>query len=205
MSQSNVILRPVVSKQFCSTSLKVFTVRKRPCTINGGGFVVMDSSHGDEIFRVEGCGAAVKDRALLQDAEGNGVLCIKREVGIVQVFSLHKKWKGFVPDEIDGHEKPIFKASSSICSANDSVKVSLIQSKAKKGWDYEIVGSFAERACTIYDDSHAIAAKVSLNNVVKDAIRSKDVYNVEVQAGIDQAFVFGLVAVLEKLSGEDGN
>ncbi|KAH9298624.1 hypothetical protein KI387_030306, partial [Taxus chinensis] len=162
MMMSNVIIRPVVSKQFCSTSREVFTVRKRPCAVNGGGFVVYMGS--EEIFRMEGCGAHVKDSALLKDAQSTPILSIKRKVGVVQVFSLHKQWKGFVRDEIDGHEKPIFKASSGSsinCAENNSVKVSLVESesKSRKGWDYEIVGSFSQRACAIYDDSRSVVAE----------------------------------------------
>ncbi|GLJ31667.1 hypothetical protein SUGI_0636310 [Cryptomeria japonica] len=209
MTQSSAIMRPVVSKKFCSTSHKVFTVRKRPCTINGGGFVVMDSHQGNEVFRVDGCGPAVKDHALLKDSKGNHILSLKRKVGILQVFSLGEQWKGFVPDEMEGLMKPLFKASSSSpinCFANNSVKVSLIESNnSGKGWEFEILGSFSERACTIYDKSQAIVAEVSMNKTRKDSIQSKDVYSVEVQAGFDQAFVFGLIAVLRNLSGEDGN
>lgn len=205
---SDVIMLPVVSKQFCSALQSEFLVRKRPCAVNGGGFVVTDRAGGNEVFRVEGCGPLVKHQAVLKDGEGKPILTLKRKVGVVEVFSFHKQWKGFVRDEInDGQEKPIFKvtASSLSCSENHPIRVSLTNpSNHKKRPEYEIVGSFTERACGIYDDSNSIVAEVKVNNSITNVMGiMKDIYSVVVQPGVDQAFVFGLVAVLDKITGDD--
>lgn len=86
------------------------------------------------------------------------------QVGLVEVFCFRTQWKGFVKDEIDEHQKPIFKVTASAvscCYKDDPIKVSLTNSeKNKRGWDYKIVGSFTERDCSIYDYSGAIAAEV---------------------------------------------
>nr|ABR17557.1 unknown [Picea sitchensis] len=205
-TNTDAIVRPVVSKQFCSTSKTAFLVRKRPCAVNGGGFVVTDCG-GNEVFRVEGCGLMVKHQAVLKDGEGKPILTLKRKVGVVEVFSFHKQWQGFVRDEIDGVEKPIFKVTASTlsCSEKNPIKVSLTNSSNhRKRLEYEIVGSFTERACGIYADSNFIVAEVKMNDAITDVMGSiKDIYSVVVQPGVDQAFVFGLVAVLDKLNGED--
>lgn len=206
----DAIVRPIVSKQFCSTSKTMFVVRKRPCAVNGGGlgggFVVMDCG-GNEVFRAEGCGAMVKHQAVLNDGEGKAILTLKRKIGVVEVFSFHKHWNGFVKDEIDGNEKPIFKVTASTLtfSEKNPIKVSLTNSpNTGKRVEYEIVGSFSERACVIYDDSHSIVAEVKVNDAITDVMANmKNIYSVVVQPGIDQAFVFGLVTVLYKLSGDD--
>ena len=78
-STANVVIRPVVSKQFCSTSQTNFIVRKRPCVVNGGGFVVTNCA-GNEVFRMEGCGPLVKNQAILKDGEGKPLLAMKRKV-----------------------------------------------------------------------------------------------------------------------------
>jgi len=200
-NSASVIIQPVVSKQFCSTSETQFIVRKRPCVVNGGGFVVTNCG-GNEVFRVEGCGSMFKNRAVLKDGEGKPILVMERKVGVVQVFCFQTQWKGFVRDEIDEHDKPIFKVTASAvnCCQKNPIKVSLTNSdKNKTGWDYKIVGSFTERDCGVYDHSGAIAAEVFVNTALKDV---KDIYSVAVRPGVDQAFVFGLVAILDKLSEE---
>jgi uncharacterized protein YxjI len=201
-NSANVIIQPVVSKQFCSTSQTQFIVRKRPCVVNGGGFVVTNCG-GNEVFRAEGCGPMVKNQAVLKDGEGNPILAMKRKVGVVQVFCFQTQWKGFVSDGIDGCDKPIFKVTASAvsCCQKNPIKVSLTNSyKNKTGSDYKIVGSFAERDCVVYDHSGAIAAEIFVNTALNDV---KDIYSVAVRPGVDQAFVFGLVAILDKLSEED--
>lgn len=199
-SDSTVIIRPVVSKHFCSTSHKQFIVRKRPCVVNGGGLVVTDCG-GNEVFRLEGCGPTVKHQSVLKDCDGKTILELKRKDGVAQVLCFRKQWKGFVSDEMDDHQKPIFKVNASAisCWQKKPMKVSLTDSyKSKKQWDYEIMGSFTERAYGVYDDSGAIVAEVTLTNALKD------IFSVSVQPGVDQAFVFGLAAVLHKLNVEDG-
>ena len=44
---------PIISKLFCSSSQVVLVVRRRPRVINGGGFVVTDSSQ-TVVFKVDG-------------------------------------------------------------------------------------------------------------------------------------------------------
>lgn len=78
MTKSSVMSRPVVSSQFCSTSCTEFVVRKRPCVVNGGGFVVIDCFGGNEVFRLEGCGPTVKDEAVLKDSRWMPILTMKR-------------------------------------------------------------------------------------------------------------------------------
>ena len=82
----------------------------------------------------------------------------------MQVFCFQPQWKGFVSDETDGHDRPIFKVTDSAftwCQKNP-IKVSLTNNseKNKSGWDYEILGSFTQRACLVYDHSGAVAAEV---------------------------------------------
>lgn len=143
-----------------------------------------------------------KNEAVLKDGEGNSILSLKRKVGLVEVLCFRTKWKGFVKEEIDEQEKPILKVTASAvscCYKGDPIKVSLTNSeKNKRGWDYKIVGTFTERSCGIYDHSGAIAAEV--NTAIADV---KYIYSVVVRAGVDQAFVFGVIAVLDKLSEED--
>lgn len=83
---SNVM--PVISKIYCSSSPTTLTVRKRPHVINGGGFVVMNASHG-AVFVVEGCGIlGVKGELALKDGDGGLILSISKRVASLGLLGL---------------------------------------------------------------------------------------------------------------------
>lgn len=71
---------PIVSKLYCSSSEKVFVVRRRPHVVNGGGFVVIDCNQ-NVIFRIDGCGIlGKKNELILRDGDGIELLLIRRKV-----------------------------------------------------------------------------------------------------------------------------
>ncbi|AQK45000.1 hypothetical protein ZEAMMB73_Zm00001d025914 [Zea mays] len=67
-----------------------------------------------------------------------------------------------------------------------------------KNWDFEIGGSFAGRDCTIVDCTRKIVAQMGK----KELMGGKDFYHVEVQSGYDQAFIIGVMAILDSIHGE---
>ena len=71
---------PIISKLFCSSSQVVLVVRRRPRVINGGGFVVTDSSQ-TVVFKVDGCGVlGTKGELIVRDGDGGALLLIRRKV-----------------------------------------------------------------------------------------------------------------------------
>ncbi|KAF8388719.1 hypothetical protein HHK36_025399 [Tetracentron sinense] len=193
-------IAPIVSKIFCSPSQVVLVVRKRPNVVNGGGFVVTDCSQ-KVVFNVDGCGTlGTKGELILRDSDGEALLLIRRKGGIVQALSIHRQWKGYTLD-YDGAQKLVFslKEPNSCLVRNNSIKVAVGPRTCNKDWDFEIKGSFPDKACSILDSRGNI---VGIKKEVDELMVSKDIYHVVVQASFDQAFVLGVIAVLDNIHNE---
>lgn len=73
-------LTPVVSKIFCRSSQAVLMVRRRPPTVNGGGFVVTDRDQR-VVFSVDGCGIiGASGQLIVRDGDGTAILFIHKKV-----------------------------------------------------------------------------------------------------------------------------
>lgn len=84
---ANTSTMPIVGKLYCSSSQTVHVVRKRPHVVNGGGFVVMDSSAQRVMFRVDGCGVrGKKGELILREGDGDALLLMLRKVYIYFTF-----------------------------------------------------------------------------------------------------------------------
>ncbi|XP_068661419.1 protein LURP-one-related 6-like [Aristolochia californica] len=192
---------PIVSKIYCSSSPLVFFVRNRPHAVNGGGFVVTNCRQ-EVVFRVDGCGTlGTEGKLILRDGDGAPLLVIiRRKGGVVQALSSSKLWKGYTQEEEEGAEKLVFSLKEpSAWSIKSKITVSI--EPHGRGWDFEVKGSFVSRNCCISDRRGNVAAQVGIVEV-KELLRSKDVYHVVVQPGADQAFVFGIIAVLDNIYGQ---
>eukprot|EP01018_Ginkgo_biloba_P036913 Gb_03095 [translate_table: standard] len=190
---------PVVGKQFCSPSLIVLTVRKKPLVFSGGGFTVTDSN-GRVVFRVDGRGPSLRDKLLLMDGVGKPLLTLHRKV-----LTMYNRWDGFSGEKRVG-QKPIFSVRRSIIfQTKGSTEVFMGSNKRKKHSDYKIEGCYLERSCTVYNgsDPRAIVAEVKRKCATSEVMLSKDVYIVVVRAGLDQAFIMGLVVILHQMSREN--
>ncbi|PUZ47333.1 hypothetical protein GQ55_7G156900 [Panicum hallii var. hallii] len=164
---------PVVSKIFCSGNPTMLMIRRRPIVVNGGGFVVTDLSH-NVVFIVDGCGIlGSKGEIMVKDGEGEPILFISKKGGIVQALSTRNKWNGYSMD-YQGKDKLVFSLTDpKSCIAQD-------------------------RDCTIVDCTRKIVAQMGR----KELIGGKDFYHVEVQSGYDQAFIIGVMAILDNIHGE---
>ncbi|MBA0869103.1 hypothetical protein Goshw_023177 [Gossypium schwendimanii] len=195
---------PVISKLYCSSSQVVLAVRRRPHVVNGGGFVVTDCSQM-VVFRVDGCGVlGTKGELVLRDGNGDALLLIRRKGGMVEALSMHKKWKGYSFD-YEGSQKLVFtlkEPARSCLSNNNAIRISTEPKSSSKQCEYEINGYFPDRKCSIIDSTGNLVAQVGVKKEVEELMASKDVYQVVVKPGIDQAFVFGVIAVLDYIYGE---
>ncbi|KAL8136478.1 hypothetical protein V2J09_002479 [Rumex salicifolius] len=168
---------PVVSKLYCSSSEVVLVVRKRPKVVNGGGFVVTNCSQR-VVFRVDGCGIVGRSgEVMLRD--GNSYAFDYEGLTQKLVFSV--------------------KEPNACFSRSNAIRVSLEQAR---GAIFEVSGSFTDRDCIILDHLGNQIAKIGVEDKVDQAMRSKDVYHVVIKPGVDQAFVFGVIAVLDYVNYE---
>ncbi|CAK9149466.1 unnamed protein product [Ilex paraguariensis] len=187
-------IMPIVSKAYCSSSQVVLDVRSRPHVVSGGGFVVTDCSQ-KVVFRVEGCGTlGKKGELILKDGEGNDLLLIRRKGGIVEALSIHRQWRGYALG-YQGSQKLVFslKEPNSCLVQNNPIRISIEPSQCSKYSSYEIKGYFSERDCSIMGSRGNIIAQVGVEKVMV----SKDLYHVVVKPGIDQVFIFGIIAILD--------
>ncbi|KAL5537834.1 hypothetical protein UlMin_043723 [Ulmus minor] len=195
---------PIVSKIYCSPSQVVLVVRKRPHVINGGGFVVTDCSQ-KVIFRVDGCGIlGTKDELILRDSDGEALLLIHRKGAMIEALSIYRKWKGYTFD-YEGEKKLVFrlKEPNSCLARNNAIRISVDPRGSKKDSEFfEIKGYFPDRDCSIVDYKGVVVAQVGVKKEVEEVMTSKDLYQVFVKPGTDQAFVFGVIAVLDYMYGE---
>ncbi|GAB2267531.1 hypothetical protein Dimus_002511 [Dionaea muscipula] len=199
-----MMMMPIISKIYCSAREAVLVVRRRPAMVGGGGFVVMNSRQ-EVVFKVEGCGIlGKKGELILRDAiHGDPLILIRQKGGIVQALSLNKKWNGYVQD-YEGTEELVFciKQEAKACLAgNNAIKISIDPSRGcgRDNWEFQIRGHFPHKNCTIVDSHGKILAQIGMK---EDMEKVMDVYYVVVQPGIDQAFVSGVIAVLDYIHGE---
>ncbi|XP_020110049.1 protein LURP-one-related 6 [Ananas comosus] len=189
---------PIVSKIYCSTSLTTLMIRKRPNVVNGGGFVVTDCSH-NIVFIVDGCGMlGAKGELMVRDCDGASLLFLRKKGGIIQALSTHNRWNGYSMD-YQGTNKLLFSLTDpKPCLATRSaIRIQVEPKSHSKDCDFEVDGSFTDRACVIIDRRGNIAAQVGV-----EMMGNKDFYHVMVQPGYDQAFVIGVIAVLDNIYGE---
>ncbi|XP_010533015.1 PREDICTED: protein LURP-one-related 6-like [Tarenaya hassleriana] len=199
-----VMMMPIVSKLYCSEEEEVMWVRRRPHVINGGGFVVTDSDH-NVVFRIDGCGVlGTKGELVLRDFNGDEMLLIHKKGGILQALSIHNKWKGYSYD-YQGIPKPVFTLrdpkNSCIPKTGGLIRIS-INPCVTNNCFFEIRGYFPDRSCSILDSSGHTIAQMGVSDEVRDLMASGDFYHVVIKPGVDKAFVFGVIAVLDYIYGE---
>ncbi|KAK9715647.1 hypothetical protein RND81_06G179300 [Saponaria officinalis] len=202
-SRGNTLM-PIIGKMYCSSSQVVLVVRRRPPMVGGGGFVVTNCSQ-KVVFQVDGCGTlGRKGELMLRDGDGDAILLIRQQGGIVQALSIHKKWKGYY--DYDGLQKSIFsiKEPNACFPITNAIRISVEPKTQGRGrdWDFEVQGYFPDRDCRILNSVGNIIAQVGVKEEIEKVMKSKDVYHVIIQPGVDQAFIFGVIAVLDYIYHE---
>ncbi|XP_051114149.1 protein LURP-one-related 6-like [Andrographis paniculata] len=178
--------QPLISKLYCSPYETILLVRRRPKVANGGGFAVADAGQS-LIFAVDGCGIiGRKDELVLRDGDGNALLLIRHTGGIIEALTLSRKWKGFSYES----SKLVFtlREPNSCCSSKSPIRISA-GSKT-----FEVRGDFSEGSCAIVDAAGQLIAQIGVKISV-------DLYHLRIMPGIDQAFVVGVIAVLDYVNG----
>ncbi|XP_010557674.1 PREDICTED: protein LURP-one-related 6-like [Tarenaya hassleriana] len=198
-----VIMKPVVSKLYCSAAEAGMLVRRRPHAVNGGGFVVTDCKQ-NVVFRIDGCGVlGARGELVLRDGDGDELLLIQRKGGIVQALSIHNKWRGYSYN-FQGYQKPVFTLrdpKTSCFPKTGSIRIS-IEPCSTDNCFFEIRGYFPDRSCSIIDSAGNTIAQIGVSEEVKELKASGDFYHVIIKPGVDKAFIFGVIAVLDYIYGE---
>ncbi|XP_015060930.1 protein LURP-one-related 6 [Solanum pennellii] len=191
----------VISKVFCSNYEVVLVIRSRPHVVNGGGFIVTNNCTQNVVFKVDGCGIlGKKDEVILRDSDGHTLLLIRKKGGVIEALSMQKKWNGYSKD-FEGSEKLVFclkEPNNSCFFKKMPIKISIESNHDYKNHkNFQISGHFPDRACSIIDSNGNVVAKVGARKELQQVMPNKDVYTLTIKAGIDQAFVVGVIAILD--------
>lgn len=177
------------------------TVWRKSLVFSGNGFTVFDST-GNLVFRVDNYTSHLKDEIVLMDATGMALFTMKRKR-----LSLHNEWRGFLGDFQDT-QRPLFivrraapyllistkrLADVYICSSAES------KNKKKAHSDYRFEGCYAKRSFTLLNSFNEVVAEVKPKLVRSEITLGGDVFNLTVQPGYDQAFVMGLIIILDQM------
>ncbi|MFS7982788.1 putative tubby-like protein [Helianthus anomalus] len=127
----------------------------------------------------------------LTDAYQTPLLLIRRKGGVVEALSLYKQWGGYTVVE---SQKLVFTLKDpKTCFANNQPVRGSIEQNIYCN-NFQIKGYFQDKECSILDSRGNVIAQVGVSNEMTE---TKDLYHVVVKPGIDQAFVVGVIAILD--------
>jgi uncharacterized protein YxjI len=193
----------LIDDKLSKASATALTVWKKSLVFSCNGCTVFDSS-GNLVFRVDNYPSDPKDEVVLMDAAGMALLTMRRKR-----LSLQNEWQGFL-GEFQDAQKPLFvvrRASSLRISSKNLAEVYVRSSaknkKKKKKPDYRVEGCYAKRSFTLLNIFNEVVAEVKPKQVRSDISLGGDVFNLTVRPGYDQAFVMGLIIVLDQIMPSD--
>lgn len=69
--------------------------------------------------------------------------------------------------------------------------------------EYQIEGSFSCRNCTVFDSNKETVAEIKRKvDCTTQVVLGRDVFLLSLKAGVDRAFVMGLILVLDQIYGD---
>lgn len=80
----------------------------------------------------------------------------------MQALSIHNWWRGYLMD-YEMPSKPVFtlqEPKSPLAMINAPICITLEPKGRRNKWDFEVVGSFIDRACTLKDRRGNVIAQV---------------------------------------------
>jgi len=184
----------VIVHKLSEVSATALTIWKKSLVFSCNGFTVFNSS-GNLVFRVDSYPSDPKGEVLLMDAAGRALLTMRRKR-----LSLQNEWQGF-PGEFRDAQNPLFvvrRASLRISSKNTAEVYVRSSAKSKKP-SYRVEGCYAERSFTLLNSFNEVVAEVKPKQVRSDIRLGGDVFNLTVRPGYNQAFVMGLIIVLDEI------
>jgi uncharacterized protein YxjI len=179
---------PVVGEQYCHKTVQEFTLENAVVTKDWS----ITNADGHEVFRVRGkmfdwC----KKKRQLVDLDGNPIVLMESKP-----LSFIGAWKAFAPNN---QEQPLWTMKKScFCSIGPKLQIFLPSNEERKVPDYTIKGNWLCKKSTIFFGEQ-IAAEVVRDASLKNVLMTKSIFHVTVQPGVDTAFIFSLIVIMDKL------
>jgi len=193
----------LIDDKLSRASATRLTVWKKSLVFSCNGCTVFDSS-GNLVFRVDNYPSDPKDKVLLMDAAGMALLTMRRKR-----LSLQNEWQGFPGEFRDAQPLFVLKRAPSLLISRKSLAEVYMCSSAKRKKkkkphsDYRVEGCYAKRSFTLLNSFNEVVAEVKPKQVRSDIRLGGDVFDLTVRPGYDQAFVMGLIIVLDQIMPSD--
>lgn len=185
---------PVVGEQYCHKTVQEFTLENAIITKDWS----ITNSNGHEVLRVRGklidC---FKKKRQLVDLDGNPIVFMESKP-----FSFIGVWKAFAPND---QEQPLWTMKKSCyCSIGPKLQIVLPSNEEQKVPDYTIKGNWLCRKSTIFFGEQ-IVAEVVRDASLRNVLITKSIFHVTVQPGVDTAFIFSIIIIMDKLYIHNAN
>ncbi|XP_077222655.1 protein LURP-one-related 8-like [Tasmannia lanceolata] len=183
------LLKPVTDRH-----VEVLTAWRKSLLFNCHGFTVFDAK-GSLLFRVDNYVAGNTGEIVLMDAAGKPLLAIRRKK-----LSLWDHWMVF-----DGETtlNPRFSVKRHVNFLNSNTLAHVtpcnIGSNSNKQVIYNIMGSYLQRYCIIYDNERHQVAEIKRKEAVGGAVFGSDIFQLVVQPDLDTDVAMSLVIVLDQM------
>ncbi|XP_020580766.1 protein LURP-one-related 8-like [Phalaenopsis equestris] len=168
----------------------VLTVWRKSLLFNCSGFTVYDST-GNLLYRVDNYSLSSLNEIVLMDAIGKPLYTVRRKR-----FTLTDQWNIYKGEAVAA-PRPIFSARKHVSLVRSKSLAHVIPCSAAGKFAeamYDVEGSFAQRSCVVYDESHKPVAEIQRKETVGD-----DVFRLVVQPGFDAALAMAFVILLERM------
>ncbi|KAG0589793.1 hypothetical protein KC19_1G048300 [Ceratodon purpureus] len=178
----------VVGAQYCSLKAEQFTLENAIFSKDWS----ITNANGQEVYRVRGKRVDwCKAKRELVDMDGNTIVLMEQKP-----WSFMGAWRAFEPDN---KEQPLWTMKkSSFCSFGPKLQIFLPSNAEREIPDYTIKGQWLCKKCTIFLGEQKVA-EVVRDASLKNVLIEKSIFHVLVQPGVDTAFIFSLIVIMDKL------
>ncbi|KAJ6812555.1 protein LURP-one-related 10-like [Iris pallida] len=186
----------VVGPQYCAPYPVDLTVTRKAISLTDGDFAVTDAN-GNVIMKVRGKLLSLRDRRVLLDAAGNPIISMQQKI-----FSAHRRWQAYRGDSSNSEHLLFSVKKSSLLQFKTHLDVFLAANTSESTCDFNIKGSYFERACTIFHGSsnNVIVAQMKKHHTLQSIALGKDTFGVTVYPYVDYAFIVALIVILDEIN-----
>ncbi|KAG0579223.1 hypothetical protein M758_4G084100 [Ceratodon purpureus] len=184
-------LAAVVRQRYCIPTAAQYRLENE---LMSKAWTITDAN-GEVVFRVRGKKVDwIKSKRELVDESGNTVVYMEEKP-----WTLKNVWKAFAP----GESEPLFTLkSTNAFSFKPRVNIFLPSNTAQKQPDYTIEGGFLAKKCRIYFGEELVA-EVTREASLKNIIITKSIFNATIYPGVDIAFIFSIIIIIDKIYVHD--
>lgn len=156
---------------------------------------IITEANGEVVFRVRGKKVDwYKSKRELVDENGKVVVYMEEKP-----WTIKNVWKAYSP----GESEALFTLKSlSAFTCKPKVNIFLASNTAQKKPDYTIEGSFLAKKCLIYFGEELVT-EVTREASLKNILITKSIFNVIIHPGVDVAFIFSIIIIMDKIYVHD--